>query len=237
MPGMLEHLQFNCNVYDNLRKWPRTEILENNYLKIVTGEEHFLGRDAFLLGGIIPDLAVDHNLSHYKVFSRKAHGIFVPDLAAALRQMPQKKNSWPLRMGVYAHLYLDYHFLSDFLIPRYLWNLRREGRIENLATRAVYTTEEFFSAKGLYGAYGELNLAILERGLLDLELIRSLPDKAPEVGAAEMDERDERPWKERFEGYLTHRSPITNKILPVEEYLKFSAGLANRFAAEMLHIE
>ena len=234
MPGMIEHLFFNSSIYKNLRERPGTKLYKNGNLKIGKMK---LVRDDFMLSGILPDLAREQDLAHFKVESEEVPGLNLPDLELAERWLP-KKIGWSVGRGVYAHLYLDYHFFVDFLKPRYKWSLETNGTVQNLQTGQVFSAEQFFSSMGLYSAYGELNEVILDRGLLDVEAIRELPtDRLPKTYLDVIDFVDEQPWREQFEEYLTHRLPRTDRIFSVEEYLEFSAKMARRCAAEMLQVE
>lgn len=221
MPGMIEHLYF-CQVVCDALSARQTRVYKD------------LEKEMFMMGGILPDMAKEHRFSHFKVGVKKVWGLYAPDLYSAGRSMFMIRN-WSLRMGVYAHLYLDRYFVKKFLVPRFQWDMKKQGKITNLATGEVFETEQFFSSEGLYRAYGEVNSVILSKGLLDLEWVKSLPDELPSTGLAVFDEKIETSWKEQLEMNIKCVCEQTDRVLPVDDYLAFSNETARRLMAEIIY--
>lgn len=236
MPGMIEHFYFCQLIYNSLSNRPATTLLKNGDLKLPTEYKQWLNRENFMLGGILPDMAEERNIAHCKVEHRKIRGLYVPDLYSAERQLYVSKN-WSLRMGIYAHLYLDRYFLLNFLVPKFGWDINGRHEIINCSTGEIFTVSEFFSPEGLYGAYSELNVAIINGGLLNLEAIKKLPEELPKTGIKVLDQTIAEPWQKQLEKYTTHLSERTDRIFSIDEYLEFAEKAAVRLTAEMLHME
>ena len=95
MPGIIYHLAFAEEVYRHLAKKNAVNQLE------------------FFSGNLIPDLVVaeNKNKSHYRV-PASVQGFVVPNMEAVKKDLYDLNNS--LKMGMYCHLYLDYHFFETF---------------------------------------------------------------------------------------------------------------------------
>jgi len=236
MPGMIEHLYFCQSVYEDLAGHSKTKLLKNGNIKFMGERGRILDREKFMLGGILPDMAKEHNFSHFKVEAGRVRRLYVPDLYSAGRAM-KTMTDWSLEMGIYAHLYLDRNFILRFLIPRFEWDLKKRGEVVSKETGEIFTTQKFFSGEGLYGAYGELNFAIIKDELLDVPAIEKMSDELPKTGMSNFDEIVDEPWKEQFKRYTGHLSPRTDQIFSVNEYLDFSRGLTKNLVAEMLYAE
>lgn len=235
MPGMIEHLYFCSTVCDEFIRNLQDDEKKDRTLKCFLRKGQIFSRDRFMLGGILPDLARDRNRSHWKVESRRVKGLFIPNMYDALRRLAEVKN-WSLRLGIYAHLYLDLRFIVEFLVPKFEWKMFEKGEIRHLGTGEVMSVKEFFSGKGLYGAYAEINAMILENNLLDIDSIMEIGPQAPMTGLNELDDRVDESWKNRFETYLTHQAKETNRFFPLHEYLFFSNQVALDFANEVLQL-
>lgn len=99
MPGILYHLSFAEEVYRNL-----PSNLQIDKVK-------------FMSGNLLPDLAIDKQKSHYRK-EASLKGFYIPEMEIVKKELYIPKN--PIKFGMYCHLYLDYHFIEDFLIHEFI---------------------------------------------------------------------------------------------------------------------
>ena len=66
-----------------------------------------LDKIRFMSGSLIPDLAKNKNLSHYRR-EASSKGFFVPEMEAVRKDLFVPND--PIKLGMFCHLYLDYHF-------------------------------------------------------------------------------------------------------------------------------
>ena len=92
MPGIIYHLSFAEEVYRNINK-PINNV-------------------EFFSGNLIPDLVIDKKLSHYRI-PASTPGFEVPDMGVVKSNLYDINNA--INIGMYCHLYLDYHLLIIIL--------------------------------------------------------------------------------------------------------------------------
>lgn len=99
MPGILYHLSFAEEVYRKLAP-------------VIP-----LDKVSFMAGNLIPDLATDKKKSHYRK-KASVDGFFVPEMELVKRDLFVPEDS--VKFGMFCHLYLDYYFIEEFLIPEFI---------------------------------------------------------------------------------------------------------------------
>ena len=99
MPGILYHVSFAEVVY--------------RMIKVK------LDKIDFFSGNLVPDLALDKKTSHFRI-PASVEGFVIPDLKRAKKELLDVKSA--MNIGIYCHLYLDYYFIEDFLIPSFIWD-------------------------------------------------------------------------------------------------------------------
>lgn len=232
MPGMIEHLYFDNLIYHSLSARPTTKILKDGNVEISVYKQ-VLNRERFMLAGIMPDLTEDKFKAHYKYISRKI-GLYVPDLRLADRMISHTWNDWSIRTGLYAHMYFDQKFVMEFLVPRFDWDTEGQ-KITSIATGEEFSSEQFFSLDGLFGAYAEVATALLSGGRLRAKLVENLPDDLPEVKMPEMEPVKD--WRLEFERQASNVRAKTDRIFPVDEAINFIEEQATLLTAYMLYTE
>lgn len=209
MPGMLCHLMFAEKIYRKL-------------VSIVN-----LNKRDFLSGNLLPDLAIDKKQSHFQ-----NHTTFqcldIPNIYNAKDLLFDLEDS--LKFGMFCHLYLDYYFIKNFLIPNFIWDIENM-KIINPNTQQEWTIEEFFSNDGLYGAYTEINNLIIQNGHLSGELIALIPTNIPKTGIECFDLRKEKTWKSELNDYLYGKAPCAETMLDYEQLFNFINDVANQFVS------
>ncbi len=135
MPGILYHLSFAEEVYRKL------------------GTVIQFNKVGFISYNIILDLATDKKKSHYR---KKAFvdGFFVPEMEVVKRNLFRPEDS--IKFGMYCHLYLDYYFIEEFLIPEFILDVE-EMKVINPRNNMSWDIKTFFSHSGMYEAYIEIN--------------------------------------------------------------------------------
>lgn len=232
MPGMIEHLYFDSLIYHSLSARPTTKLLKNGNIKLMTYKQ-VINRERFMLAGIMPDLADSKYKSHYKYLNQKL-GMYIPDLYLADRAISRVRNDWSVRSGLYAHIYLDQKFMMNFVVPKFYWDAKHQ-KITSKATDKVFSADDFFSSEGLFKAYGEVATAILDRDLLKMKAIETLPDELPEVNILEMQPVWQ--WRDKFNYFVENRQEETNEIFSVSEAIDFIREQAVTLTAHLLYTE
>ena len=142
MPGILYHLSFAEEVYRKLE--PIMSI----------------DKISFMAGNLIPDLATDKQRSHYRK-KASVDGFFVPEMELVKRELFVPEDS--VKFGMFCHLYLDYYFIEEFLIPEFIWDVERM-KVINPRNNKEWDVKTFFSHSGMYGAYTEINQLMVRDG-------------------------------------------------------------------------
>ena len=217
MPGILLHAYFADEV---IKAAPKSHLVAN--------DDSYQQR--FMMGNLIPDLGSDKNRTHCRYRLPYPVGILLPDLYEATHRWPLITSPQDaIRAGVLAHLYLDYWFLKDFVIPRFSWewntiSLNSEPHYHN------WTRKEFFGKTGLYRCYGELNCIIIQKQLVDILALNRIPAELPLTGISDFDERKERSWREELNSYLINPYFVEKPIFDIDDICTFFQEKARDFA-------
>jgi hypothetical protein len=212
MPGILYHLAFAEEVYSSLLP------------------THDINRSLFMSGNLIPDLATDKKASHYRQNSSSIVNFLVPDILQAKKELYSLDN--PLFLGMYCHLYLDYQFIMNFLIPEFIWDTDKKLVI-NPRNKMQWDFETFFSSDGIYGSYTEINELLLRDGRVSMQTLTELPDALPLTGLSVFDTRYSRTWRQELNGYIAEQKAYTGNIFNYERLCNFIHQTAKKFVNEI----
>ena len=211
MPGILYHLSFAEEVYRKL------------------GTSIQFDKVDFMAGNLIPDLATDKKKSHYHK-NASVDVFFVPEMELVKRDLFKLEDS--IKFGMYCHLYLDYYFIEEFLIPEFIWDV--EGmKVINPRTNMSWDVKTFFSHSGMYGAYTEINQLMLRDGHVSLNTVKEIPDVLPNTGIPLFDTRHDKTWKAELEEYLTQKKEYTGEIFDYDRLLSCIERIATQFLQEI----
>lgn len=212
MPGMLHHLVFAEEVYRKLK-----DIL-------------LLDEINFMAGNLIPDFAkADKQKTHYRM--KASNGVlWVPNLKLVKKDLYIPEDS--IKFGMYSHLYLDYYFFENFLIPSFIWN-KEEQKVISKKNNNQWDTNEFFSRKVLYKGYSEINFCIIKEKCITLEKIQEIPEILPNTGLPIFDERISTTWKQELKYYLEKNVNYTGEIFDYSKFLSFIQETAKQLAEEI----
>lgn len=199
MPGILSHALFGDKVY---RKIANTI---------------FLDKVDFLSGNLIPDLATNKSLSHYYV-PTSIDGIFIPNLKLAKKELLDINNS--VKLGMFCHIYLDYYFIRDVLIPKFNWDSQNH-KVCNNRKNKTWEFTSFFSQNGLYGFYTTSNQLILKKQLISLITISIMPERLPLTGIPVFDSRRSKSWRKELKEYLVQNIPYTGDVFELDFFWEF----------------
>ena len=212
MPGIMYHLAFAEEVHRRLKSVV-------NYVE-------------FFAGNLIPDLVLDKKASHFRV-PASSQGFLVPNMTAVKKSLYDKSNS--LKLGMYCHLYLDYHFIESYLIPEFIWDTDKMEVI-NPRNGKVWPVKQFFAkpADGgiLYNGYTQINKLLLADNHIKMETVEMLPAILPPTGISLFDTRREKTWREELNGYLSEDAPYTGEALDYERLCKSISAIAEKFVNE-----
>lgn len=210
MPGTLFHLAFVEEIY-------RLSNLPWNKL-------------TFMAGNLIPDMAKNKQLSHYRI-NACVKGFLVPDLEAARKDLLVFDDA--TKMGMFCHLYLDHYFIKYYLIPSFMWDID-DLIICNPRNDRIWTIHEFFSCSGMYGAYSEINGLLLKDELISMDTINQLPAILPDSGIPFFDDRHEKSWKRQLEEHLADKRKYTGEIFDYDHLWRIIKLIASRYVKEVL---
>lgn len=217
MPGILYHLSF----------------AEKVYRKFSTQSPQIpLNKLAFLEGNLIPDLATNKSLSHYRHAS-SVRGFVIPDMELVKKDLLVPEDS--IKFGMFCHLYLDHSFIEDFLIPQFIWDFDTKS-VVNPRNNKKWNAETFFSPSGMYGAYTELNQLILRDGLVSLNTIKEIPEILPNTGLPVFDSRREKTWKAELKEYLAQEKEYTGEIFDYNKLRQYLEKISTQFVDEFSFI-
>ena len=191
MPGILYHLSFAEEVYRKL-----APVMP-------------LDKVSFLAGNLIPDLATDKKRSHYRK-KASVDGFFVPEMELVKRDLFVPEDS--VKFGMFCHLYLDYYFIEEFLIPEFVWDVERM-KVINPRNNKEWDVKTFFSHSGMYGAYTEINQLLVRDGHVSVSTIEEIPEILPNTGLTVFDARREKTWKAELDEYLAQKKEYTGEIV------------------------
>ena len=211
MPGILYHLSFAEEVYRKL-----APVMP-------------LDKVSFLAGNLIPDLATDKKRSHYRK-KASVDGFFVPEMELVRRDLFVPKDS--VKFGMFCHLYLDYYFIEEFLIPEFIWDVERM-KVINPRNNKEWDVKTFFSHSGMYGAYTEINQLLVRDGHVSVSTIEEIPEILPNTGLTVFDARREKTWKAELDEYLAQKKEYTGEIFDYNRLWSCIERIATQFVEEI----
>ena len=211
MPGILYHLSFAEEVYRKL-----APVMP-------------LDKVSFLAGNLIPDLATDKKRSHYRKKS-SVDGFFVPEMELVKRDLFVPEDS--VKFGMFCHLYLDYYFIEEFLIPEFIWDVETM-RVINPRNNKEWDVKTFFSHSGMYGAYTEINQLLVRDGHVSVSTIEEIPEILPNTGLTVFDARREKTWKAELDEYLAQKKEYTGEIFDYNRLWSCIERIATQFVEEI----
>ena len=211
MPGILYHLAFAEEVY--------------RYIQDKVDPVQFFA------GNLIPDLAsANKSITHYRV-PASLEGFDVPDMEKVKKDLFDRTNS--IKLGMYCHLYFDYHFIEDFLIPGIEIDSKNKV-VKNRHTGKSWPEKEYRAA--LHRGYTEINPLLLETGFVKQETLDMLPDVLPNTGIPLYDERVPKTWRQKLNGYLAEKLPYTGEALDYEQLCSATSAIAKKFVEKELQL-
>ena len=211
MPGILYHLSFAEEVYRKLEP-------------VIS-----LDKVSFMAGNLIPDLATDKKRSHYRK-KASVDGFFVPEMELVRRDLFVPKDS--VKFGMFCHLYLDYYFIEEFLIPEFIWDVERM-KVINPRNNKEWDVKTFFSHSGMYGAYTEINQLLVRDGHVSVSTIEEIPEILPNTGLTVFDARREKTWKAELDEYLAQKKEYTGEIFDYNRLWSCIERIATQFVDEI----
>lgn len=198
MPGLLLHLTFGKMIYDKI------------------GKNLNIDKSDFLSGCLIPDMTLDKKTSHYRV-PASITKYLVPDMEKVKNDLFDVNNS--LYLGIYCHLYLDYHFFEDYIFKKYKWE---NGYVTVPHSNYKISEDEFFkSGNGIYKAYGELNRLLLESEKISFEDLDIINEALPNTNVEIYDKRREKTWKAELDEYFITENEYSGNILDFNDVVNF----------------
>ena len=211
MPGILYHLSFAEEVYRKLEP-------------VIS-----LDKVSFMAGNLIPDLATDKKQSHYRK-KASVDGFFVPEMELVKRDLFVPEDS--VKFGMFCHLYLDYYFIEEFLIPEFVWDVERM-KVINPRNNKEWDVKTFFSHSGMYGAYTEINQLMVRDGHVSISTMEEIPEILPTTGVTVFDTRREKTWKAELEEYLAQKKEYTGEIFDYNRLWNCIQRIAIQFIQEI----
>ncbi len=211
MPGILYHLSFAEEVYRKL-----APVMP-------------LDKVSFMAGNLIPDLATDKKQSHYRK-KASVDGFFVPEMELVRRDLFVPEDS--VKFGMFCHLYLDYYFIEEFLIPEFIWDVETM-RVINPRNNKEWDVKTFFSHSGMYGAYTEINQLMVRDGHVSISTVEEIPAILPNTGLTMFDARREKTWKAELEEYLAQEKEYTGEIFDYNRLWSCIERIATQFVEEI----
>ena len=213
MPGILYHVSFAEVVY--------------RMIKVK------LDKIDFFSGNLVPDLALDKKTSHFRI-PASVEGFVIPDLKRAKKELLDVKSA--MNIGIYCHLYLDYYFIEDFLIPSFIWD-EANMMVINPQNQKSWTVEKFFAKPNKGGilckGYTQINKELIRNGYVSMDTISMIPEELPLSGISTFDIRREKSWKKELDGYLEEEATYTGDILDYQKLCNFIDKTASKFVAEL----
>ena len=211
MPGILYHLSFAEEVYRKL-----APVMP-------------LDKVSFMAGNLIPDLATDKKQSHYRK-KASVDGFFVPEMELVRRDLFVPEDS--VKFGMFCHLYLDYYFIEEFLIPEFIWDVETM-RVINPRNNKEWDVKTFFSHSGMYGAYTEINQLMVRDGHVSISTVEEIPAILPNTGLTVFDARREKTWKAELEEYLAQEKEYIGEIFDYNRLWSCIERIATQFVEEI----
>lgn len=214
MPGIMYHLAFAEEV--------RRHISSN------------IDDVKFFSGNLIPDLALDKKASHYRI-AASVEGFEIPDMNIVRKELYDKNDS--IKLGMFCHLYLDYHFIETYLLPEFIWD-KDKMQVINPRNGKSWSVERFFAKPSdggiLYNGYTQINKLMVSDGHINMETVKMLPEILPDTGINIFDVRREKTWLEELSCYLAENVSYTGEALEYTRLWNSIASIAKKFVTEEL---
>ena len=185
MPGFLQHLACAEKVWERYR-------IHLDYAR-------------FMSGNIIPDLAKDKELSHYRIESDS--GWRIPDMEAVEHELLRQDS---VRLGLYCHLALDHYFFTEYLGKSYHYH-SNSRTVVNLITGSTCPRELFLSDCGLYGSYTLSNPELIRSGYISKSVF-ALPEYPPLTHIRRFDDRSSRNWLDEVRRHLREVNRVSGCV-------------------------
>lgn len=213
MPGILCHIEFAEKVYHRLLPSMSINKIE------------------FMSGNLIPDLALaDKMVTHFRK-NATIPELFVPDMKRVREEIFNLEDA--IKLGIFCHLYLDYHFIESFLIPEFVWD-RPRMKIVNPRNKMEWDPEPFFRQNGVYyDGFNEINSLLLKDEHISFKTLNELPEILPKTGIEVYDIRHEKTWKVELEEYITKSRKYTGNVFDYEHLMSFIDRKAIELTAEL----
>ena len=211
MPGILYHLSFTEEVYRRLSSTMPIDKI------------------SFMAGNLIPDLALNKRQSHYRK-KASVDGFFVPEMKLVRKDLFIPEDS--IKFGMFCHLYLDYYFIEEFLIPEFIWDTENMMVI-NPRNNKHWDVKTFFSHDGMYGSYTEINQLMVKDGHVSMDTVNLLPSILPNTGLPVFDTRREKTWKTELDEYLAQKKTYTGEIFDYNRLWNCIERIAMQFIDEI----
>ena len=183
----------------------------------------------FISGNIIPDLTRDKKSSHYRVCASQK-GFLVPEMGQVKKDLFVLND--PIKLGMYCHLYLDYHFIERYLIPEFKWDYDNM-KVTNPRNEKRRNVKKYFSDDGIYSSYTEINSLLLKDKHISLKKLMELPDLLPQTGIKMFDDRHSQTWKSELRGYLSERKEYTGDIFDYKRLCNFIDDIAEQLMKDV----
>ena len=211
MPGILYHLSFAEQVYRRI------------------SDKLTLNKVAFMAGNLIPDLSTDKNSAHYSI-KASLDGFWVPNMEVVTEDLFVPEDS--VKFGMFCHLYLDYHFIEEFLIPEFIWN-EAEDKVINPRNGKEWDIKTFFSHSGMYGSYTEINQLMIKDGHVPLNTVAQISDVLPKSGLPVFDSRRTKTWRDELNEYLHAEKEYTGDVFNYERLWNYIERISSQFVEEV----
>ena len=206
MPGLLLHLSFGKMIYEKI------------------GVKYNIDKSDFLSGCLIPDMTVNKKVSHYRV-PASITKYYVPEMERVKTDLFDLNNS--LKLGIYCHLFLDYHFFESYIFKKYKWE---NCFVTVPFSKVTLSEDEFFkSGNGIYAAYGELNHLLLNDEIITCEDLDIIPEILPNTNIEIFDKRREKSWKAELNEYLSNENEYSGEILDYNQVISLLDELTDLF--------
>lgn len=205
MPGLLLHLAFGKMIYEKI------------------GDKLKLDKSDFLSGCLIPDMTIDKKFSHYRV-PASITKYLVPDMEKVKRDLFDINNS--LCLGIYSHLFLDYHFFEGFIFKKYKWE---NGYVTTPFNDYTVSEDDFFARDGIYSAYGELNHLLLNDGKISYKDLDIIPEILPNTNIDKFDKRHKKGWRAELDEYLSNTNEYSGNLLDYNQVISLLEELTDLF--------
>ncbi|MBR2024845.1 MAG: hypothetical protein IKA02_03430, partial [Clostridia bacterium] len=160
---------------------------------------------------------------HYRV-PASITKYFVPDMEKVKKDLLDVNNS--LYLGIYCHLFLDYHFFENYIFKKYKWE---NGYVTVPHSNYKLSENDFFDKSGIYTAYGELNNLLLKSGKITKEDLSIIDEYLPDTNIDVFDKRREKTWIRELNEYLVTENEYSGKILHFDNVIPLLENLADTF--------